>query len=61
MSTRGNHLLGAANDYRAVDIPGLVGDPIGDARIGVFKSIDAASAGRARCSPDSRTTAARRA
>src|SRR5712691_8748973 len=40
MSTRGNHLLGAANDYRAVDIPGLVGEVIGDAWIGIFKSFD---------------------
>src|SRR5262245_32604185 len=40
MSTRGNHLLGAANDYRTVDIPGIVGEVIGDAWIGIFRSTD---------------------
>ena len=35
------HLLGGANDYRTVDLPGLPADkPTGDAWLGVFKSID---------------------
>ncbi|MCX6553194.1 MAG: sialidase family protein, partial [Acidobacteria bacterium] len=35
------HLLAGANDYRAVDVPGLPGDTeTGDAWIGVMKSID---------------------
>ena len=35
------HLLGGANDYRAVDVPGLPSDKeLGDAWLGVFKSID---------------------
>ena len=36
------HLLGGANDYRTVDIPGLPnGAETGDAWLGVFKSTDA--------------------
>src|SRR4051812_22530276 len=35
------HLLGGANDYRTVDIPGLPnGEVTGDAWLGVFKSPD---------------------
>ncbi|MCU1384085.1 MAG: hypothetical protein JWL71_2782 [Acidobacteria bacterium] len=35
------HLLGGANDYRTVDIPGIgTGDETGDAWLGVFKSTD---------------------
>src|SRR5579872_4642867 len=35
------HLLGGANDYRTVDLPGLPADkPTGDAWLGVFKSFD---------------------
>jgi len=34
------HLLAGANDYRAVDIPGLPGKSTGDAWLGVFKSHD---------------------
>jgi putative Ig domain-containing protein len=35
------HLLGGANDYRTVDLPGLLGiDERGDAWLGVFKSFD---------------------
>src|SRR3954462_9880245 len=35
------HLLGAANDYRTVDLPGLPGSGnTGDAWLGVFKSRD---------------------
>ncbi|MFN8091433.1 MAG: Ig-like domain repeat protein [Vicinamibacteria bacterium] len=34
------HLLAGANDYRTVDIPGLPGDEVGDAWLGVFKSFD---------------------
>lgn len=35
------HLLAGANDYRTVDYPGLPGqDQIGDAWLGVFKSVD---------------------
>ncbi len=35
------HLLAGANDYRAVDVPGLPGDEeTGDAWLGLFKSID---------------------
>src|SRR4051794_28571845 len=36
------HIVGAANDYRAVDLPGLLGiEERGDAWMGVFKSFDA--------------------
>jgi hypothetical protein len=34
------HLLAGANDYRTVDLPGLEGDVIGDAWLGLFKSSD---------------------
>ena len=34
------HLLGAANDYRTVDIPGLPAEVNGDAWLGLFKSFD---------------------
>ncbi|OFW24140.1 MAG: hypothetical protein A3G21_20500 [Acidobacteria bacterium RIFCSPLOWO2_12_FULL_66_21] len=35
------HLLGGANDYRTIDLPGLPGDlETGDAWLGVFKSTD---------------------
>ena len=35
------HLVGGANDYRTVDIPGLVdGEETGDAWLGLFKSFD---------------------
>ncbi|MEO8681824.1 MAG: putative Ig domain-containing protein, partial [Vicinamibacterales bacterium] len=34
------HLLGAANDYRTVDIPGLGDEVTGDAWLGIFKSFD---------------------
>ena len=35
------HLLGGANDYRTVDVPGLPGSEVtGDAWLGVFKSTD---------------------
>ena len=35
------HILAGANDYRAVDVPGLPGDTeTGDAWLGLFKSID---------------------
>ena len=35
------HLLGGANDYRTVDLPGLpVDEPTGDAWLGLFKSFD---------------------
>ena len=37
------HILGAANDYRTVDIPGLGEEVIGDAWIGIFKSFDGGS------------------
>src|SRR5437879_3640837 len=42
VSTRNTaHLFGAANDYRTVDLPGLLGiDERGDAWLGVFKSFD---------------------
>jgi hypothetical protein len=42
VSTRNNlHLLAGANDYRAVDLPGILGiDARGDAWLGVFKSFD---------------------
>ena len=37
-----SHLLGGANDYRTVDLPGLLGiDERGDAWLGLFKSFDA--------------------
>src|SRR5579864_752372 len=42
VSTRNNlHLLAGDNDYRTVDLPGLLGIPAtGDAWLGVFKSFD---------------------
>ncbi|HEY1534146.1 MAG TPA: hypothetical protein VGF76_09005, partial [Polyangiaceae bacterium] len=42
VSTRNNaHLVAAANDYRSVDLPGLLGiEERGDAWMGVFKSFD---------------------
>ena len=42
VSTRNSsHLFGAANDYRTVDLPGLLGiDERGDAWLGVYKSFD---------------------
>jgi hypothetical protein len=42
VSTRNNlHLLAGANDYRGVDLPGLLGiDARGDAWLGLFKSFD---------------------
>src|SRR6266542_3423912 len=37
------HLLGGANDYRTVDLPGLpTGEETGDAWLGFFKSTDGA-------------------
>src|SRR5437868_12994555 len=37
-----SHLLAGANDYRTVDLPGLLGiDERGDAWLGLFKSFDA--------------------
>ncbi len=42
VSTRNSlHLLGGANDYRTVDIPGLPGGKtVGDAWLGIFKSFN---------------------
>ncbi len=42
VSTRNSsHLFGAANDYRTVDLPGLLGiDERGDAWLGIYKSVD---------------------
>ena len=42
VSTRNTmHLMGFANDYRAVDIPFLIDERVtGDAWLGVFKSFD---------------------
>ena len=35
------HLLGGANDYRTVDLPGVPGaEPTGDAWLGLFRSLD---------------------
>ena len=34
------HLLAGANDYRTVDLPGLVDKATGDAWLGLFKSFD---------------------
>ena len=35
------HLLGGSNDYRSVDVPGLLGiDETGDAWLGLYKSFD---------------------
>src|SRR5579872_1868454 len=34
------HLLGGANDYRTVDLPGLPNGETGDSWLGVFKSYD---------------------
>src|SRR5467141_3281181 len=40
-SRNSSHLLGGANDYRTVDLPGLLGiDERGDAWLGLFKSFD---------------------
>ena len=44
VSTRNpNHLLGGANDYRTVDLPGLPSSETGDAWLGIFKSYDGGS------------------
>src|SRR6266852_540787 len=42
VSTRNSsHLFGVANDYRSVDLPGLLGiDERGDAWLGIYKSFD---------------------
>src|SRR5712692_11717096 len=42
VSTRNSsHLFGVANDYRTVDLPGLLGiDERGDAWLGIYKSFD---------------------
>jgi hypothetical protein len=42
VSTRNSsHLFGASNDYRSVDLPGLLGiDERGDAWLGIYKSFD---------------------
>jgi hypothetical protein len=41
-SRNSSHLLAGANDYRTVDLPGLLGiDERGDAWLGLFKSFDA--------------------
>ena len=45
------HLFGAANDYRTVDIPGLVGEVNGDAWIGIFKSFDGGGTWRSTLLP----------
>jgi hypothetical protein len=45
------HLFGAANDYRTVDIPGLVGEVTGDAWIGIFKSFDGGASWRSTLLP----------
>ncbi|HWC97993.1 MAG TPA: hypothetical protein VG456_14635, partial [Candidatus Sulfopaludibacter sp.] len=37
------HLLGGANDYRTVDLPGLPAGETGDAWLGIFKSYDGGS------------------
>ncbi|HYE88743.1 MAG TPA: Ig-like domain-containing protein, partial [Vicinamibacterales bacterium] len=34
------HLLAGSNDYRTVDVPGLPTDEIGDAWLGLYKSLD---------------------
>src|ERR1700687_1596665 len=40
-SRNSSHLLAGANDYRTVDLPGLLGiDERGDAWLGLFKSFD---------------------
>lgn len=39
-SRNDQHLMGAANDYRTVDLPGLVDKATGDAWLGIFKSFD---------------------
>jgi uncharacterized protein YjbI with pentapeptide repeats len=45
------HLLAGANDYRAVDLAGLVGDDTGDAWLGVFKSFDGGNTWRSTLLP----------
>ena len=45
------HLLAGANDYRTVDIPGLDGDEVGDAWLGVFKSFDGGQTWRSTLLP----------
>jgi hypothetical protein len=46
------HLMGGANDYRTVDIPGLPdGRIIGDAWLGLFKSFDGGSTWRSTLLP----------
>lgn len=40
-SRNSSHLLAGSNDYRTVDLPGLLGiDERGDAWLGLFKSFD---------------------
>ncbi len=46
------HLVGAANDYRTVDLPGQNGDkPTGDSWLGVFKSFDGGATWRSTLLP----------
>lgn len=46
------HLLAGANDYRTVDLPGLLGvDERGDAWLGVFKSFDGGQTWRSMLMP----------
>jgi uncharacterized repeat protein (TIGR01451 family) len=58
VSTRNpQHLFGAANDYRTVDIPGLGDEVNGDAWIGVFKSFDGGQTWRSTLLPGYRQDA----
>ncbi len=45
------HILGGANDYRTVDLPGLPGNETGDAWLGVFKSYDGGQTWRSTVHP----------
>ena len=46
-----NHLLGGANDYRTVDLPGLPTGETGDSWLGVFKSYDGGQTWRSTIHP----------
>jgi hypothetical protein len=50
-SRNAQHLLGGANDYRTVDLPGLPASETGDAWLGIFKSYDGGQSWRSTVHP----------